>query len=323
MPTPQPNTQTSTKPKPQNPKLEQETNIAALQAEAPPALERDSNFQLDSTPPSRNGKDTKKTELNATIQDWNTVLEAFKLTGNASKIAQRTGLPRDTVKAIITQGIPRLGLPAIYEYTVDAAEVNLDLRRARQERQTQLARQDVQAAVTERAITEAASAQQLLEQATQTGALLGTMVNRITQQLIEGTTTLEVPEQLTPQILETLAKVADANSRTMERAVKLVRLTAGEATELIEHKIAHLIANCTTEELAQASLTGSLPKRLMSRSGTSADPISNDGAHTEGNRSSIIDVDFTTNTPTWKQAVSYEGMLKDDNDTDEDKDEDE
>jgi hypothetical protein len=251
-------------------------------------------------PPKVNG--AKREDL-LTKKNWQDVLERYAKTGKPSEIASQLGLAKRAVEDLIEHGIPRLGLPGIRDYSVDTAELHLDLHRQREVQQASLKREDVTEAITERAISEAAVAQNTLAGAGKTGIIIGAYVDELLKRVQAGHLPMAFPEALTPSLLEDLAKAMKANAEATEKAVKLMRLTAGEPTELIEHKIAGLVATCTTEELREAALNGRIPRRLTSRLGSSADPLqSRDGAASASasDEAGIIDVDFTNSeAPSW------------------------
>ena len=230
------------------------------------------------------------------------MLAAHEYSGKRREIARRAKLHPDDVKLLIDEGIPRLHLPAIKDHIVDRQAVELELQQQRQANDPR--RPGAIAAATERAISEAAVAQDLLSSAATTGVIIGSYIEQLAKGLASGSVQLAVPEVVTPELLETLAKVADANSRTVERAVKLTRLAKGMPTADINHRIVALISECTTEELRHAELTGGIPKRLLST--TSADPME-DGAGAIGinTKNAVIDVEFAEGEePSWLADIA-------------------
>lgn len=254
-------------------------------------------------------------------RDWQTVHSLFEHTGSLRELTSRSGLHADDVNRLLDEGIPRLGLPSIRQHCIEANTVAMQLA-ARRSAPPATAAQDaaVTQAATERAVSDAAAAQDLLSQAMTTGVIIGTYVEALAKSLALRKTTLAIPEEVTPSFLESLAKITEANSRTMERAVKLIRLTNGQPTEKVEQHIVALLAACTTDELRQATLTGKLPRRLVSRA-ASADPV-DDGGKAIGinSKSEVIDVDFVEGTePGWlKEIAPAEGSSSNDGDADDD-----
>jgi len=164
--------------------------------------------------------------------DWESVLTLHEFTGKPLELAQRARLHVEDVKYLINKGIPRLQLPPVKDHIVDRHQVELALQEQRHQSHPQ--HQAAVEAATERVISEAAAAQDLLSSAVTTGVIVGSYIEQLAKGLVSGAVSFAVPEELTPGILEILTKVSDANSRTMERAVKLVRLTKGMATDRIE-----------------------------------------------------------------------------------------
>jgi len=253
-------------------------------------------------PPKVNGSHKREEQL--TKQNWQDVLEQYAHTGKPSEIAAKLGLARLAVEDLIERGLPRLGLPGIRNYAVDTSELHLDMKRQRDERQAQLARTDVTEAITERAVSETAVAALTLESAANSGILLGAYADAMVKKLQSGEMDMAFPEAITPGFIETLAKAMKANAEATEKAVKLVRLTAGAPTELIEHKIAGLIAMCTTEELREAAMNNRLPRRLTSRLGGSADPLQTRDGFTDVGEAAILNVDYTPGQePSWVSEI--------------------
>jgi len=239
--------------------------------------------------------------------DWHLVHQSFAKTGYPAVIAKETNLKISQVEYLLTQGIKRLGLPGVRDYAVDKAQVNIKLQEERQKQTQLMVQPNTQQAIQERVVQEATAAQRLLQQTVEAGDIVGDYVNQLMTSLKVGNTMMAIPPVLTASMLETLTKVIDAHSRATERAVKTVRLTAGEPTDIVEHQIGVLLAGCTTEELLEAEKTGALPKRLISRLGGSADPIQASAqalpVSTADNQP--IDVDFSM----VEDFVSNEGKL--------------
>lgn len=235
--------------------------------------------------------------------DWEQVLTLHEYTGKPGELAARSKLHIDDVKYLINKGLPRLGLHPIKDHIVDRSQVELAMQEQRQ-RSAETYGPAVQAA-TERACSEAAAAQDLLSNAITTGVIVGQYAEQLAKGLARNKIKLAVPDEVTPALLETLAKVADANSRAVERAVKLVRLTKGMPTDRVDNRVVALLSECSLDELRAAAITGGLPKRLVSRS-NAADPIEDGGRKVGINtKSDIIDVEFEEGKePSWLTAIA-------------------
>lgn len=212
---------------------------------------------------------TKNTDDALTMQDWQLVYDHYAISGSPTAISELTDLPEARVNHLIEYGVMHLNLPAIREYAVSKAQANIDMQRQRREHQ-KLTHPETQAAIQERVTQEAAIAQTLLTQAAETSVIVSQMLKSIQEAIRNQTTSFHVPEEITPNFVKALTDVAEVQSRLAERAVKLSRLTAGEPTEVIGHRIGVLLAACTTEELLEVEKTGALPRRLTSKAGSEA-----------------------------------------------------
>lgn len=204
--------------------------------------------------------------------DWHAVATAYALTENAQAIAHQTNLTKQQVEHIIENGIQSKNLPSVKQATHDKAKANLAARKAAQQNQVALFSDDVATAIQSRATQEAAAAHSMLQQSIQAGNMITGYVKALFQQLSTGQSRLEIPEEVNLNTFDTLTKVVDSHTRAMERAIKMVRLTQGEPTELIEHQIGAMLAVCTTRELEEAAHTGNLPRRLTARI-SGSDPV--------------------------------------------------
>jgi hypothetical protein len=204
--------------------------------------------------------------------DWENVVALYQHTGHAGALATQAGLTEPQVNHLLEYGINRLGLPPIKAHTIDQAKLQLDVAKKQREQAVGIYSEDVAIAVQERATQEAAAARDFLTQAINSGSIISGYVQAFMKSLANGETVLAIPKHVTLDHLESMSKVVDAHSRAMERAIKMVRLTQGEPTELIEHQVGALLALCTTRELEDAERTGRLPKRLTARI-SGSDPV--------------------------------------------------
>jgi hypothetical protein len=238
-----------------------------LAAAAPILTQRGSKHRSAAT---KRKQDLARVDKLLTEDDWLQVLTLFGHTGDVKQLSKDTALKPNHVEHLLNYGVQRLGLPPIRDYAVDQADLHIRLKEKRDKLQTVEAEQAVQ----ERIVQEAAAAQVMLEQAMVQGSVLETFMRTLTQSMVNGQTKLAIPEHLTLGTLEDVTKVFDQHTRAMERAIKLVRLTAGEPTEMIAHQVGVLVAGLSLEDLAEAERTGRLPRSLTARlSGT--DPIQN------------------------------------------------
>lgn len=289
----------------------------------PPPIGHGATFQRQTIKTAKQAKSNRtkaadrkrKGQDGLTRRDWESVHGLFEYSGNPRELATRSGLHIDDIKILLDNGIERLGLPGVKEYAIKQAEVELELKARRDQATLSANNNAVREAVTERAITDAAAAQDLLGQAVTTGVILGSFVDQLAKNLASGKSQLAIPEYVDTDVLESLAKVASANAQTMERAVKLSRLTKGQSTDQIDHRIAVLLGECSDEELRVAALGDGLPKRLVSRA--SAEPI-NDGAGSIGinSKATVIDAEFSGGEePDWLKGIApAEGSSSEDSD---------
>lgn len=220
----------------------------------------------------RRSKNRILTEQSLERGDWEAVVAMFQHSGKPEVIATQTGLDQKQVKHLLEYGLRRLGLPSVQEYTVDQAKLQLDTAKMQREQAMSVYSQDVANAVQNRAVQEAAAARDMLTQTINAGTIVSGYVQAFMERLADGRTQLLIPDEVDVGAIEAMSKVVDAHSRAMERAIKMVRLTQGEPTEMVEHQVGALLAMCTTKELEEAERTGTLPKRLTSRI-SGADPV--------------------------------------------------
>ena len=224
-----------------------------------------------------------------TKEQWEKVVHAFAETGDPRRMARLTKIPGNYIRQLLTEGIPRLGLPPIREYTIDQAQLHIDSKAvaevARKKEEMVVARQAVQERVTQ----EAGCARALLEQTIAGSQIASQYVQKLMANLASEQCKLMMSPIVTLDTIEKLAKVLETNSRAVDRAVKLVRLTQGEPTETVDVRLGLLLASCTIEEVLDAERTGKLPARLLSR-GESADPVDN-------GKTDFIDADYEVGDP--------------------------
>lgn len=204
--------------------------------------------------------------------DWEAVASFYQHTGNANTIAIQSGLTLIQVNHLLKHGLKRLGMPDIRSHMVDQGQLNLDVAKTTRKQTQHIFSDDVATAIQERATQEAAAARSMLHQCIETGNIVSGYVKALFSSLATEESVMLIPKTVTLDTLETMTKVVDSHTRAMERAVKMVRLTQGEPTELIEHQIGAMLAVCTTRELEEAAASGNLPRRLTSRI-SGADPV--------------------------------------------------
>jgi hypothetical protein len=183
---------------------------------------------------------------------------------------------------------------------------------------------------------EAAATQRLLGTTIQAGTALTALVQSLVDGINNGEVILDRPDFLDASYFKTLFSALNAHTQATERAVKLVRLIAGEPTERTEHRIAALVAGCTTEELQQLAETGRIPPRLarVTDGGPSPAPDEAGPADRAAARAAAIDAEFEDlnddaprplvsdvkiEKPSWIDEIAPpEGVAKDITRTDDD-----
>lgn len=213
-----------------------------------------------------------KVEQDLERSDWDAVASFYQHTSKLTTIATQTGLSTTQVNHLLLHGIVRLGLPGIKDYTIKQGQLILDVNKQKKEQTQLLYSADVAAAIQGRATQEAAAAKSMLQQSIQTGNIVGGYVQALFERLKSGDALLAIPANVTLDTLDGMTKIVDAHTRSMERAIKMVRLTQGEPTERVEHQIGAMLAVCTTKELEDAAASGNLPRRLTSRI-SGSDPV--------------------------------------------------
>jgi hypothetical protein len=197
--------------------------------------------------------------------DWEAVASYFQHTASVPTLMEQTGLNRPQVNHLLHRGVQRLGLPSIKEHAINTGKINLDLAKAQKRRNEITYSTDVADAIQNRATQEAAAARNMLNQAIESGTVVSGYLKALFQQLGDGRSILGIPEVVTLDTLDGITKVVDAHTRALERSIKMVRLTQGEPTEIMEHQIGAMLAICSTKELEEAAATGRIPKRLTAR----------------------------------------------------------
>jgi hypothetical protein len=212
-------------------------------------------------------KETKADELSEarlSEDDWYKLLAAYGKTGAISGLQTRTGFSPQKIKHLLHVGIKRLCLPAI-ETFARKANINTKLMSTDQENQAIAKAPQTVAAVQKRATKEAATAMNTLNQVIQAGGIIHQFIEGMTEGLKSGHCQMHVPKYITMEALAEMGDVLNKHTQSIDRAVKLVRLTQGEPTERIEHQVGALLAGCTLEELQEAERTGHIPRSLVSR----------------------------------------------------------
>lgn len=204
-------------------------------------------------------------------EDWIKVYDTFATTGAPHEITKITGLKINQVNHLLQRGVVRLGLPAIKEHAVDYAEVNLRLAKHGLESSNSLGATnksqlpEVQQAVTDRVAKEAAAAQGMLNAAMSSTNLFSRYLEEVNNTVLSGNAEFALPAKITLEHLTKLAQAADKLASSLDRAVRLSRLTAGEPESNIAMEVSLLVNRLTTEELRIYVDTGHLPPRLRGR----------------------------------------------------------
>lgn len=193
--------------------------------------------------------------------DWNAVYEAYAESGRTSAIAKRTQLSTTHVNFLLEHGLPRLGLPPIAEHGLNRAELNRSIEQTRRERNEQMRSREVQTAIQHRATTEEALSREALNTTEQLNTLFGAFLSSVLDKTATGEEPLRIPPKINLEWIDLLAKAAESNLRTIERALKVQHRLAGKPSEIVEHQLVNQLASCTREELLDAEQSGQLPPR--------------------------------------------------------------
>lgn len=208
-----------------------------------------------------------KMEDELSQEDWETVYKQFAITGKTTEIAKTTGIPPGKVKHLIDYGLSRLGLPSIREHATEKAKVNLAATDNSDSPMLNLPH--IQDAITKRAARECAGAQAVLQTIMDTAdvfaGLTAGLVDMVRQRGIEA---YDMPEQITPALLEKVAKVGNALTNALDTAVQVSRRTAGEPERHLSMEVAILVGRMTDDELKGYFETGRPPRRLLSSGGS-------------------------------------------------------
>lgn len=211
-------------------------------------------------------------ELTIGGHHWKAVAEAYGVTGDETQIAIEVGIPLEHVQHILDRGIRRLGLPPVRDYFTNDAQVQLALEEFAPNLlnalNPELNLPEVQEAVTKRAIEEATVAMHTLETSARAGAMLEGWARAMQKLMEQGAFT--TPKQVTPELISKFISALETHAKATERAVKLVRLTRGEPTDVVAHQVAALLVGCSLDELREADASGTIPSRVLSKFGAEA-----------------------------------------------------
>jgi len=194
------------------------------------------------------------------VDNWRAVHTAYANVGDPRQISIITGLNVKDVEYLLENGLPRLGMPGIKRHAVSLEETQRIIGRYRRDVESLTPDPEVNAAVEDRATREILAAQGAMDIAMETSGLLHAWIASIRDAVETGG--LERPTVVSSALLEKAIKATETNTRALQRAVELSRLTAGEPTNVMALQIAVAIANCTPEEIAEASRTRQLPASI-------------------------------------------------------------
>jgi hypothetical protein len=242
---------------------------------APPILQSRSRAKGDEPriPRSYPRRRKKDKELDATLTkaNWDDAYAAYADTGDFEQIAEKIDLSVEQVEWLFTEGVRRLGLPAIEDYAVSKGEVALRLQESglswkddkRDAKDTALAKPKVRQAITERVAKEAVAAQAMLGGAMNVAEIFGTLIAEVKQKMLQGK--LEVPEEVNLGYLNKLALTLEKLAKAMDIATRLARLTAGEPETHVLHHVTGLIGTMSALEIKEFAETGVLPRSIRGR----------------------------------------------------------
>ena len=199
-------------------------------------------------------------------EQWQLVYKAYAATGEIDALVLATGLETTEIDHLLNYGVKRLGLPPIREAAVNYAEAA--------HRTKELVEQgakdpgylrhlaEARDAATERTAREAAAAQgALISNLKVTDTFLG-LVNAVLERSLNADGGFDLPEKITPNLLDKLAKAASNLTRSVDTAVRLSRFTAGEPERNVTFEIAALVGRMSEDDLREYLSTGSIPSHL-------------------------------------------------------------
>jgi len=205
-------------------------------------------------------------------EDWVKVYKEYAKTGDPIQLADLLDRPLTHVDHLIKFGVERLGLPPIQEHApkhqeaLQRVEALIGPTPDKSPMLTNLP--DVQQAVTDRVVRETAAAQASLIASVKTADQFLGYLNKLADKISAGEAELAVPAQVTPKLLESLAKIAKDLAGATRTAVEQSRLVAGEPTQNIAIQVAAFAVQMNPEELRHYVRTKELPAHLRVRGGS-------------------------------------------------------
>jgi hypothetical protein len=204
--------------------------------------------------------------------DWMKVYEAYRRVGTPAGLVRDTGLQEKQVNHLLEHGVRRLGLPPIREHALDLAEINVRMQEmggdpgtARTEDNFKLNLPEVQEAVIDRASKEAAGAQVLLESTMAASAVYSAFVNEIGKIIADPDKGFSLPEKVGPKMLKALVETGDKLASSLDRAVRLSRLTAGEPESNVAIEVGIMVARLDIDAKRRFAETGQVPPEIRGR----------------------------------------------------------
>lgn len=230
-------------------------------------------------PPTRKDKgksrlfgDALQLDRQLSQDDWMKVYEAYQRVGTPAGLARDTGLSERAVRHLLKHGVERLALAPIKEHAVDLAEVNTRMQDMggdpgsnKSVDNFKFNLPEVQEAVVDRVATEAAGAQMLLKSGMNAASLYNAFLTEVCRIALDKDGGFSLPEKVGPKLIQQLVGTADKLATTLDRAVRLSRLTAGEPESNVSMEVGILIARLDEDAMRRFGETGQIPPELRGR----------------------------------------------------------
>jgi len=207
--------------------------------------------------------------------DWMKVYEAYQRVGTPAGLARETGLSERAIRHLLKHGIERLALAPIKEHAIDLAEVNTRMQAMggdpgsnKSVDNFKFNLPEVQEAVLDRVATEAAGAQMLLKSSMNAASLYNSFLTEVCRIALDKDGGFSLPDKVGPKLIQQLVGTADKLATTLDRAVRLSRLTAGEPESNVSMEVSILVARLDEDALQRFEKTGQIPPELRGRLST-------------------------------------------------------
>lgn len=193
-----------------------------------------------------------------TREQWDKMLAAYRQHPTIKTVMTAGGVGKRIARRAVMEGWPDLGLPPFVELMSSGTSVHKEMAVLRESWEEAAVTQGEAARM---AAEQAMAARTVMASAMKSSRVIGKMMSELHEKIDNKESLL--PEEVTPKVINQVMSAQAKLAETIERAMKIANMRAGEPEKQLGVQIGILLERCNDDELEVVIQCGELPGRVL------------------------------------------------------------